>query len=117
MSQELTLPWPDKVLSPNGRYHWVVKSRAVKAYRMTCWALALEAKLKAPAEGPIDVYLTFRPPSNRHFDQDGLISRMKSGLDGLADALGVNDQRFRIKPVMGTPCPPGAVWVSIARGA
>ena len=115
MSQELTLPWPDKVLSPNGRYHWATKAKAAKSYRKLCWALALDAHIHVVWEGPIDVYLTFRPPSNRHFDQDGLISRMKSGLDGLSDALKVNDSRFRIKPVMGTPKPPGSVWVSIAR--
>ena len=116
MSQVLTLPWPQRVLNPNSRGHWAVKAKSAKAYRYECFVLASVAKLKVDWEGPIDVYLTFRPPSKRKYDLDNALASLKSGLDGLADALKVNDSRFRIKPVMGTPKPPGAVWVAIARG-
>ena len=113
MSQELTLPWPDKALSPNSRGHWSVKAKAAKSYRKACWALALSAGRMVDNGGPIDVYLTFRPPSRRRYDLDNAIASVKNGLDGLADALKVNDQRFRIHAVMGTPAKPGAVFVTI----
>lgn len=60
-------------------------------------------KLSAPADGPIHVTLTFYPPDKRRRDLDGCISACKAYLDGLADALGVDDSRFtlsaRIAPV------------------
>ena len=115
MSQELTLPWPSKDLSPNSRGHWAKKNKACRAYRKMCWALALEANLHVPGEGQIDVYLTFRPPSKRQYDLDNAIASLKSGLDGVADALKVNDADFRLHAVMGTPEPPGAVFVTVSR--
>lgn len=39
--------------------------------------------------------LVFHPPTLRPYDLDGLHSRTKSGLDGLCDALGINDRQFR----------------------
>ena len=38
--------------------------------------------------------MTFIPPDKRSYDRDNLVARMKSGIDGLADALGINDKRF-----------------------
>lgn len=42
------------------------------------------------------VSLTFLPPDRRRRDLDNLIASMKSGLDVLADALGVDDNRFKL---------------------
>lgn len=114
MKAELTLPWPDKALSPNARGHWAKKNKACRAYRKTCWVLGLEVKVKAK-DGPIDVYLTFRPPSKRKYDLDNAIASLKSGLDGVADALGVNDACFRLHAVMGLPVESGAVWVTVCQ--
>ena len=38
--------------------------------------------------------MTFIPPDRRSYDRDNLVARMKSGIDGLADALKINDKRF-----------------------
>lgn len=51
-----------------------------------------------PSMGPDDVlavHLEFYPPNKRSRDWDNLLASMKSGLDGLADGLGVNDSLFR----------------------
>jgi crossover junction endodeoxyribonuclease RusA len=89
------LPWPPKELSPNSNLHWAKKAKKKKEYRTTCWALALESKLKAPeGDGRINMEITFYPPDKRHRDADNMVASMKSGLDGLADALRVNDKRF-----------------------
>lgn len=51
------------------------------------------------------VELTFYPPCKRNRDRDNLLAAMKSGLDGLADAMNVNDRRFvpivRLKDEIG----------------
>jgi len=40
----------------------------------------------------IDAY----PPDNRRRDADGVLASLKSALDGVADALGIDDHRFVI---------------------
>lgn len=92
----VTLPWPLKALSPNARPHWAELSKAKKAYRQACHLLALQAGAKQFAvAGPLHVELTFYPPDRRQRDQDNMLAAMKSGLDGLADALGVDDRNFK----------------------
>jgi crossover junction endodeoxyribonuclease RusA len=100
MSYELTLGWPPKELSPNARTHWARKAKAAKAYRMACYVLALQAKIIAPSDGRIHLWLDFYPPNRRARDDDNLIAAFKSGRDGLADALGIDDKRFQIHPLV-----------------
>ena len=38
--------------------------------------------------------ITFIQPDKRRRDRDNLLAAMKSGLDGLAQALGVDDSEF-----------------------
>lgn len=91
---EVKLPWPPAGLSPNDRLHWAKKALAAKRYKHTCWALALEEKVSAKWDGPVHLWVTFAPPDRRHRDMDNMIASIKSGLDGLAMALKVNDSRF-----------------------
>ena len=91
---EVVFGWPPKELSPNSRVHWAKKSKIVKQYRQACWALAMEAKLVIPADEKIKIHITFYPPDRRHRDYDNMISSVKAAIDGLADALKVNDKRF-----------------------
>jgi crossover junction endodeoxyribonuclease RusA len=102
----VVLPWPPKDLSPNARVHWSKKSAAAKAYRHECgWtvkaaqlALALDAGKhvdpKFSASGPITLDIEFFEPDKRARDIDNMLASIKSGIDGIADALGVNDRRF-----------------------
>jgi crossover junction endodeoxyribonuclease RusA len=90
---EVTLPWPPAACSPNARSHWSKKSKAARIYRAACHLLAKQAGITAPA-GELLVVMEFVPPDARRRDLDNLLSSAKSGLDGLADALKVNDCRF-----------------------
>ncbi len=89
----IDLPWPPKELSPNARVHWAKKSSAAKRYRADCFALCKQAELKAP-EGDILLIIDFFPPDARRRDDDNCLAMFKSGRDGLADALGIDDSRF-----------------------
>ena len=86
--------WPPRELSPNARVHWAARSRAVKKYRADAHALALSEGLHMPDSDKVWVHLTFCPPSHRRYDADNLLASCKSLLDGIADALKVNDHRF-----------------------
>lgn len=95
---ELILPWPPKMLSPNARAHWSVKSKATKAYNHACWALCKESGMVAPDSGDIHLVVDYYPPDRRARDQDNMISSSKALFDGIAAALGVNDKRFKLHP-------------------
>ena len=97
----VTLPWPPKELSPNARVHWSKKSKSAKAYRLACYVLALEAGLRSVDwEGKVHIWLDFYPPDKRQRDDDNLVASFKSGRDGLADALGIDDKRFVCHPMV-----------------
>lgn len=105
MTVELTLPWPPKDLSPNARVHWSKRSKAAKAYREACFweakrLLAAGGWQDLPAEGDLHLWLDFYPPDRRHRDDDNLIAAFKAGRDGIAEALKVNDKRFRSHPYL-----------------
>jgi crossover junction endodeoxyribonuclease RusA len=89
----LTLPWPPAACSPNKRVHWSKKARATKRYRADCHLLAMQAGITAPA-GELLVVMEFVPPDARRRDLDNLLAACKGLLDGIADALKVDDRCF-----------------------
>jgi crossover junction endodeoxyribonuclease RusA len=91
---EIRLPWPPSELSPNSRLHWAQLARAKKIYRQACCAVTQATKQTLGESGYLRVELTFYRPDRRSYDHDNLLSRMKAGLDGVADALQINDRRF-----------------------
>lgn len=109
---ELTLPWPGSDLSPNARVHWGVLHRAKKKYREACAWTAREQGAKKLQAKALHLTLTFHPPSRRAFDLDNCLARLKSGLDGLADVLGVDDRHWSLT-IKKAPEVGGFVKVSI----
>ena len=93
---QLTLPWPPADLSPNARQHWSKLARAKKAYRTACAWTAKEQGAKRIEAERLHLSITFVPPNRRAHDLDNCLARMKSGLDGLADVLGVDDKRWSL---------------------
>lgn len=93
----IDLPWPAKELSPNERAHFMAKARKAKIHRGWAYSLASEY-------GPIEadellVTITAYPKTRGTFDDDNFIARCKPYLDGIAQALEVNDSKFRIQPL------------------
>ena len=95
----IVLPWPPSELSPNKRQHWAVLAKAKKQYRAACYNVARAHGVGRMAVDGVHLKLTFTPPTRRRFDLDNLLSRMKSGLDGLADVIGVDDSRWTLEIV------------------
>lgn len=96
----LVLSWPSRELSPNTRQHWRPHAAAKRSYRRLCWADALEQRANVRfgaafrGDVPLHLRLTFCPPDRRRYDRDNLLARMKAGIDGLCDALQIDDRRF-----------------------
>lgn len=117
----VTLPWPDKRLTPNAkrRKHWrsyqpaIKQDRATASVLTTC-AIALRDKRELVAKaGKIPIRITFYPPDHRKRDDDGMISAFKHMRDGVADALGVDDHRFQPEYHFAEPEKPGRVEVRL----
>ena len=127
---KINLPWPFKELSPNARVHWSKRSKAAKAYRNTCFlqvrAMQIRKSLEVgkyldlyPGQERLHLWIDFYPPDRRHRDDDNLIAAFKSGRDGIADALDINDKRFICHPCIQDQLgkPDGYVEVTITTGA
>lgn len=95
------LPWFPKELSPNSRCHWATVAKHKKTYRETAFVYAkaalTQSGLKAPEPGcRVHITLEFYPPTKRRYDLDNCLAAMKAGLDGVSDALKVDDQNFAL---------------------
>jgi len=95
----ITLPWPPKELSPNARLHWSKLAKAKKLYRHVCAVQARAQGVQRVQAEKLHLALTFYPPTRRAFDLDNALARMKSGLDGLADVLQVDDKHWSLSIV------------------
>lgn len=110
----ITLPYPDKILSPNARPHWAKKSPVTKSARTAAWALTKAAQARVDHDGPIALAVTFHAPDNRRRDRTNAEASCKAYFDGIADALGVDDRRFEPSYAWGDVRKGGAVVVVIA---
>ena len=109
----ITLPWPPRVLHPNARPHWATKSKAVKAYRSAAGWSTKASGDRVKGGGAVELYIVFYPPNKCKHDLDGCLSAMKAGIDGIADALGVDDSRFTLRIERGQVVKGGAVIVIV----
>ena len=102
----IALPWPPPQLSPNFKrsHHWSAYRKHARNARTLAWGLTAEAlgpKLRGFSTlGHLDVYIEATPPMRRGPlpDEDNFKGACKHYLDGIADALGLNDRAFRFAP-------------------
>lgn len=100
MMNAIKLPFPARELQPNARVHYLTKSRFTKMARHDAFWATKDSGIKIKGSGEIFITLIFRPPNNRPRDRDNLMAACKAYADGIADALKVNDSRFRFNPVV-----------------
>lgn len=118
----ITLDWPPRELHPNARPHFHAKAKAAKAYREAAYWLAhshLEraylSNVGKVAGNTFAVEIEFHPPDKRRRDLDGMLSSVKSALDGIADAFCMND--YSLNPITIERCEPvkgGRVVVTLS---
>jgi hypothetical protein len=110
MKFAINLPWPDRKLSPNARVHWAVKSKAVKKARGEAYWTGMKAGLYAIDSNAVSVTRVYSPPNRQRRDKDNLDASMKAYLDGLSDAMGIDDYHFDLeKSVISEPVKNGNV--------
>lgn len=94
---KIVLPWPDANLNPNRSkgMHWGSTSALRKTARDAAFWLAWPSRLSGVrAASTFPLSITFVQPDRRARDRDNLLAALKPSLDGVADALGVNDSQF-----------------------
>lgn len=109
----IVLPFPSSALSGHAEGHWRSKSVPTRKHREWARLAAMAAGVTAPASGDIGVAITFFPP-NRRSDRTNFPNRVKPYLDGIAEALGVNDRRFLPTYAFCEPEKPGRVEFRIS---
>jgi len=114
-ANEVVLPWPARDLHPNARVHWSKKAKSAKSYRLACFVLAKEAGLAFEGPGEVHLWITFNKPSRRRMDADNMVASIKAGIDGMADALKIDDSRFVLHPWVSTKIT-GTVVVRLSAG-
>lgn len=112
----IILPFPDKILWPNGRGHHMAKHRAFQKHKT--WAFhaakaAIPRSFKHRGE-PISLHYIVTPKTRHAIDRDNCVAAMKAFQDGIALALGVDDSTFGTPTVtFAEPMKPGGVEVLI----
>lgn len=95
----ITLPWPDTSLMPNrknGR-HWGGTQAAKVRARQDGYFGAKRAlgTSELVSQDRMPVKITFVAPDGRRRDIDNMLACIKPQLDGIAQALRIDDSRFR----------------------
>lgn len=114
MTIVIDLPWPHKDLSPNGRKDrrevaGLRREQRVDAYIIT---KAATGRSWVPPVEP-ELTLKFFPPDYRKRDIDNMLASMKSALDGIADAIGIDDSKWALTLRRGEPVKGGRVLIHI----
>lgn len=113
-------PWPPKELNPNFKRtnHWTryrpkEKQARVDGYHCALEAIQAQGGIKLPKQGIVWLRVKFTPPDRRNRDDDNMIGSFKNYRDGIADALAVDDVRFRCEYTFAAPSKPGGVQVEV----
>lgn len=106
----IVLPFPSSELSGHQSGRWRHKARIVATHRSWAFHATREARESVPAEGDIPIKFKFVPPDRRG-DRTNFPNRLKPYIDGIAEALGINDRRFLPSYEFSEPEKPGRVEV------
>jgi crossover junction endodeoxyribonuclease RusA len=93
----ITLPWPDRDLWTNAkkRTHWRVVSARTAEARQAARATAASKLCRWPSYGkPTSLQLIFTAPTRRRYDVANALEACKPYIDGVCDAMGIDDSVF-----------------------
>ena len=111
----LDLPFPAKILWPNGRGHHMRRHEAAKKHKGWARVAALSQRADAPAGGSLRLIATFHcKPAGPLPDKDNAGASLKAYQDGIAWALQVDDRHFA-QPLVrfGDRCRFGKVIIEV----
>ena len=111
---KIELPFPPASLSGHCKGTWHGTSPIVAKHRAWAFAATKAARITVPAAGDVAIAIHFTPPDDRG-DRVNFPIRIKSLIDGIADALGINDKRFLPSYHFHAPEKPGKVVVEVMR--
>jgi hypothetical protein len=113
----IVLPFPAKVLWPNGRTRNIrFRAAAFKAARTEA-AWAAKAAGVRVCDSPIPVHIIVKPKAKGPApDADNCVAACKAYLDGIASALGINDRHFAAPTVTVSPERTGQFIITIGQG-
>jgi hypothetical protein len=112
----IVLPFPPASLSGHNKGRWDGKRCVVAKYRSDAAKAVRALGITVPPTGDIRIIIAFYPPDRRG-DRVNFPIRVKPQIDGIADALGINDSRFLPSYIFGEPEKPGKVVVVIEEAA
>jgi crossover junction endodeoxyribonuclease RusA len=90
----IELPFPAKILWPNGRGHHMKKHREFQKHKGWAWAALCADRSYAYEGGRVRWSVTFYPKTRNEIDDDNARGSLKAYQDGLAKALGIDDTLF-----------------------
>lgn len=108
-------PFPPNVLSPNARAHWSEIARHKKQVRHDGKYLTIVNKVSVTPDQPVILSIVFRPSTKCKYDIDNAFARCKALIDGIADALNVDDSQFLYQLSRGEPMKGGAVEITFSQ--
>lgn len=110
----IVLPFPDKILWPNGRGHHMAKARAFKKHKEWARVATLAAvPWSFKHDGSlISLKYVLTPKTAHAIDRDNAVAAMKAYQDGIALALRIDDSAFAVPGIVfAEPRKPGGVEV------
>ena len=100
----VTLPWPPAECSKNSRAHWAKRHAAFQKHKLIAvnaihehlfWKKLLPTGY-FQLGAPLKCYYEFCPPDGyRKRDSDNFIARCAPYIDGICEALGIDDSQLR----------------------
>lgn len=94
----IVLPFPDKILWPNGRGHHMAKHRAFQKHKQWAFAAAKAALPRGFKHNGEPIRLRYivtpKGATRTAIDRDNAVAAMKAYQDGIALAVGVDDGTF-----------------------
>ena len=91
---KVIFPWFPKELNPNSTCYFRKKATIKAVYREECARITKEG-ISNDKRDYTELHFTFHKPDKRHRDADNMLAAMKSGIDGMCDALQINDRQFK----------------------
>jgi crossover junction endodeoxyribonuclease RusA len=108
-------PFPPNVLSPNARAHWSEIAKRKKQVRSDANYMTRVNQVKVSKDKPVMLSIVFRPATKARYDLDNAFARCKALIDGIADAIGIDDTHFTYQLARGEPLKGGAVEITFSQ--